>query len=169
MDFIAYLTHLNIKDFYNVKISNIKKWNSLNRRAIIKHGQKLIVGAKKTKLKKNAPRAEVSKSILDNTKNYEKKIYIVKRGDNLHDIAADYSVKVRDLIEWNSKNSNIIRPGEKLLINMEGQNISYIVRTGDNLWKISQKFGVSVDIIKQNNGIKNSKLKIGQKLIIRKK
>lgn len=49
------------------------------------------------------------------TKNQELK-YVVKRGDNLWQIAKQHGVKVADLKEWNSLPTNRIHPGKSLVI-----------------------------------------------------
>ncbi len=49
-------------------------------------------------------------------KNPNKKIYTVKRGDSLFDIALRYKVTVRDLKRWNNLKGNNIQSGQKLTI-----------------------------------------------------
>ncbi|RKS87754.1 membrane-bound lytic murein transglycosylase D [Orbus hercynius] len=53
-------------------------------------------------------------------KRYSQIIYRVKSGDNLYLIAKNHKVSVSDLLQWNKiQNSNKLKPGEKLTINIK--------------------------------------------------
>ncbi|HJP12143.1 MAG TPA: LysM domain-containing protein, partial [Gammaproteobacteria bacterium] len=58
--------------------------------------------------------AEITRTGID----IDKKItYMVRVGDNLSKVASKYSVKVKDILSWNNiKESQILKPGQKLLI-----------------------------------------------------
>ncbi len=96
----------------------------------------------------------------------------VKRGENLGKIAVDYGVTVQDLKSWNNLRTNLIVPGQKLLIKggvAEKSEVAdiYIVKKGDTLSGIAQKHtGATVSKIKAANGLTSNQIKPGMKLKI---
>lgn len=117
----------------------------------------------------------------------KKTTYIVKKKDNLHQIAEHFDVDVYDIKHWNHLANTTIQPGQKLIIfkesavsttvkyarsnQKEKENVSkgkvrfHNVQNGDTLWNISQRYGgISIDKLKKLNGIKNNVVKAGMKL-----
>jgi len=103
------------------------------------------------------------------------KIYNVKPGDTLYDIACAHKVTVADLQRWNNLGSRSnLKVGQKLSIG--GQNASnekkesikyHTVKPGEYPGVIAQLYGVSVsDLLKWNNLDKNAVIKAGDKLVI---
>ena len=106
--------------------------------------------------------------------------YKVRHGDSWWEISRRYGVPVSALKKMNKTRSNIIRPGQWIMV--PGKKIAsasfsgkrslsskgtYAVRRGDTLWEISRHFGVSLDKLKQANNMYNAKsLRPGQKLRI---
>jgi membrane-bound lytic murein transglycosylase D len=123
--------------------------------------------------------------------------YVIRSGDNLGSIANRYGVTVSQLKEWNNLKSDLIHPGQKLIIytkktttknttvtssTSNNKNtvtktgtsndgyVTYTVKQGDSLWSISQKFeGVSDSDIKKLNNISGTTIYPGQVLKIKKK
>lgn len=114
----------------------------------------------------------------------ERITYTVRRGESLGSIAKKYHVTVAQLREWNNLTSNMIHPGQPLVIagdkgiytptsaapktksTTEGTRY-YTVKKGDTLSGIAAKYrGVSVRDIKQANGLRSNRIDIGQRLII---
>ncbi|MCD6113514.1 MAG: LysM peptidoglycan-binding domain-containing protein [Bacteroidales bacterium] len=115
----------------------------------------------------------------------DRQIHRVRRGENLGIIARRYHCSVRNLKSWNNLRSNLIRPGQKIVIYprnysyhskksrskstyKDSKYLYYIVRKGDTLWDIANKYkGVTITKIKRLNNIRNAKsLKPGQKIKI---
>lgn len=115
----------------------------------------------------------------------KKTTYIVKKKDNLHQIAEHFDVDVYDIKHWNHLANTTIQPGQKLIIFKESAVSSTVkyarsnhkenlgkgkvrfhnVQDGDTLWNISQRYGgISIDKLKKLNGIKNNVVKAGMKL-----
>jgi len=99
--------------------------------------------------------------------------HVVRPGESLWVIARDYSVRVDDIRRWNRLgNSSLIRPGQRLMIEMEGPagpspTLSYTVRSGDSLWLIARRHRVSMnDLMRWNDLDKSSILQPGQTLTI---
>lgn len=125
-----------------------------------------------------------------------KQTYVVKRGDNLGDIAERFSVELYDLKRWNHLRSTRIQRGQKLTILKEAAETRaekladqgtakgrkkaevvaktkrykpkyHRVQEGDTLWNIAQRYdGLTIDQLKKLNHMRNSALRPGQKLIV---
>lgn len=98
------------------------------------------------------------------------KIYIVRRGDTLSQIAVRYGVSIRTLMSVNKiRNANRIYTGQRLRIPVSGSSgggsstsggyyKTYRIRRGDTLSGIAARFGVSVRTLQQVNRIRNPRL-----------
>ena len=126
----------------------------------------------------------------------QKKTYVVRKGDNLGDIADHYNVELYDLKRWNHLRSTKIQRGQKLVILKEvaetraerlanqgtakghkkAETITkskrykpryHRVQDGDTLWNIAQRYdGLTIDRLKKLNNIRSNSLRPGQKLIV---
>jgi len=109
----------SIANKYGLSVYEIKKMNSLNSSAV-KAKQKLFVGYEYVKKTGNMPAEEgqkqtpvVSQSSPTNNPN----IYIVKKGDSLSSIAAQYGTTARKIADFNNlQNINALSIGQKLRI-----------------------------------------------------
>ncbi|MFA7057974.1 MAG: LysM peptidoglycan-binding domain-containing protein [Candidatus Cloacimonadales bacterium] len=115
--------------------------------------------------------AELEKQFLNKNAGYFTH-HVVKKGDNLYDIARKYKTSVDKIKQLNGMSSNMIRPGQKLKLygntTYSGSGV-YVVQAGDSISGISNKLKVSQKtLISSNNLKKNSKGVImiypGQKL-----
>ena len=125
-----------------------------------------------------------------------KQTYLVKKGDNLGDIADRYNVELYDLKRWNHLRSTKIQRGQKIVILKEvaetraerlaeqgtakGRKKAEVVaqtkrykpryhrvQDGDTLWNIAQRYdGLTIDRLKKMNHIHSNSLRPGQKLIV---
>ncbi len=125
-----------------------------------------------------------------------KQTYVVKKGDNLGDIAEKYNVELYDLKRWNHLRSTTIQRGQKLVILKEAAQTRaerlaeqgtakgrkkaievaktkrykpryHRVQDGDTLWNIAQRYdGLTIDQLKKMNHIRSNSLRLGQKLIV---
>lgn len=78
--------------------------------------------------------------------------YTVKSGDTLSHIAQRFNTTVDKLVSDNNiSNPNLIRPGQKLVVDGKSQEQYYTVKSGDNLSVIARNHGISLDKIKQLN------------------
>jgi len=100
--------------------------------------------------------------------------HIVKRGDNLWDLAMKYDTEVKIIKEINYLNNDLLSIDDTLLIPL-GKTKSnnfipyemYIVSEGDSLWSISKKYNLEVrDLAKMNSLNENEFLQLGQQLSI---
>ena len=116
-----------------------------------------------------------------------KQYYVVRKKDNLTEIADKFDVEIYDIKVWNHLQKSMIQPGQKLVIFKEkavtsqvkyarnnsrekeaikkGKTKFYNVQNGDTLWNISQRYGgISIDKLKKLNGIKGNLVKAGMKI-----
>lgn len=110
--------------------------------------------------------------------------YRVRSGDSWWRISRRYGVPISVLKKVNNTRSNILRPGQHVMVpgSSSGRAVAsssssktraiaakrgnYVVRSGDTLWSISRKFGTTVNTLKRSNGLRSSRLRVGQKLYI---
>lgn len=114
--------------------------------------------------------------------------YRVRRGDSLGSIARRYHVTTAQIKEWNGLRSNMIHPGQKLVIRTGAKaSVSaaksgtsskksksrqqsaryYTVKRGDTLSGIASKYkGVTVTQIKRANNLRSNNIRPGQRLLI---
>ena len=99
--------------------------------------------------------------------------YQVRSGDNLSVIADRMGVRVRDIVEANQLTSNLIHPGDDLLIPNPDlaapaqpiQSSVATVRNGDSPWLIARRYGVKLeDLLATNNLTSNDYIHPGQVL-----
>lgn len=124
-----------------------------------------------------------------------KQTYVVKKGDNLGDIADRFGVDLSDLKKWNQLRSSTIQQGDKLvllpetaetraepLVEQESETPKkaqvvtqtrqfrpryHRVQDGDTLWNIVRRYdGLTIDRLKKMNNIRGNALRAGQKLIV---
>ena len=110
------------------------------------------------------------------------KHHTVRKGESLGGIAKRYGVSVAQLRKLNGLRSDMIRPGQKLVVRKgapssertaqaaPGSDASgyYVVQAGDTLWSIAQRHpGVSVDDLRSLNGGLPEGLKPGARIRVR--
>ena len=164
----------------NVSVTDIKEWNHLTN-ASIQLGMSLQVA----KIEANDKEAIAATTKTENVE------YIVKKGDNLGNIAKKFGSSLDDLKLWNNLQDNHIAIGNSLIVaksevatesNPDQKNFNkkeslastsksksndYLVKKGDSLYSISKKYpGVSISDIEKWNNIKGKELKPGMKLKI---
>ncbi|MFO8054545.1 MAG: LysM peptidoglycan-binding domain-containing protein [Bacteroidales bacterium] len=118
-------------------------------------------------------------------------IHRVKRGQSLGSIASKYGCDILDIKDWNNLTSNLIYPGDELIVfapekilkgeikpgdhqklasKETGDHLYHTVQKGDTLSEIAEQYpGASVNSIRQMNNLTNDRnLRLGQKLKISK-
>ncbi|MFP4315235.1 MAG: LysM peptidoglycan-binding domain-containing protein [Desulfovibrionales bacterium] len=107
----------------------------------------------------------------------------VAGGDSWWRISRKYDVPINILKTMNDRRSNLLRPGEYVLVpghstavastsvetirKIAKERSNYVVRKGDTLWAISQATGVSVQTLHKANGLSHARtLQVGQKIYI---
>ncbi|GGE48307.1 hypothetical protein GCM10011391_28870 [Pullulanibacillus camelliae] len=114
--------------------------------------------------------------------------YTVKSGDSLWLISQKVNLSVAKLKSLNHLNSDVIYPGQKLVLSGSSTSSStasssktttvsssksnqssstYTVKSGDSLWAIAVKYDVSVSEIKDWNNLSSDLIHPGQKLNVK--
>jgi membrane-bound lytic murein transglycosylase D len=98
--------------------------------------------------------------------------YEVRNGDSLWTIARQYNIDARELRNRNGLASNVIHPGDRLLIGTASEKAAaefyYEVRSGDSLWTIARQHDVSPEEIRLwNNLDDNMMIHPGNRLLLR--
>lgn len=96
--------------------------------------------------------------------------YIVQKGDTLFKIAKSNSVAVEDIVAANNLVSNLIYPGQIIIIPKSVPSGSvyfeeYIIQVDDTFEKIAQRLNVRLDLLTKYNDI--SKLLLAENQIIK--
>jgi len=150
---------------YGTSISSIARLNGLGRRYLIRPGQRLKV-----------PGSSRSRSVPILSRNLSREgnklVYTVKRGDSLYLIANAFSTTIQNIKNLNNLTSNRLDVGQKLIIQSgvaEGTSF-YTVKAGDTPYKIARQFGMKLSVLLSINGLtRYSKIYPGQKLLITEK
>lgn len=100
-------------------------------------------------------------------------IYTVKEGDSLYQIASNYNVTPKQIIDLNQLSSTSLTIGQQLEIPTFSRKSTdhyyiYRVKKEDSLYSISQKFNTTVALIKKENNLLDNLLAIDQILVIPK-
>ena len=101
----------------HVTVAELKKWNNLSG-VKIKSGQKLKVTGKTLVAKKRNAKKVVYSDLPEKKSSGKKKIYVVKEGESLWQIARKHDCHVSEIKAWNNLTDNKIKPGMKLKIYM---------------------------------------------------
>lgn len=92
--------------------------------------------------------------------------YLVKPGDTLYLISQRFGTTVEELKAANSLTTEMIMPGQKLLLPENSHSFEYLVQPGDTLYLISVRFSTTVEKIKTINHISTDIINVGQSLTI---
>lgn len=147
---------------YRASVSAIARLNRLGRKYLIRPGQRLKIPARGT--------------IYSNTKPFklsregDKLIYTVKRGDSLYRIASSLNTSINKIKKENNLKSNIIHVGQRLIIQSGARKgtVLYTVKKGDTPYDIAKKFGISLKAFLNLNGLTSrSKIYPGQQLYVK--
>lgn len=99
--------------------------------------------------------------------------YIVKKNDNLYDIAKNNNTTVGIIKALNNLTSNILQVGQVLLLpvaKVEQSNVNdyliYTIKPGDNLYNIAKTYNITLDELINFNEQGTTLLHIGDQLLI---
>ena len=162
-----------IAELYNVRASDIRKWNGI-------YGNKIVAG----KTLKIYSDSYTGRNDITTTKTSSGSYstYTIKKGDNLGAIAEQYGVTASDIRKWNGISGSKIIAGDKLKIytktttqkdvtrtkNVKSDNYSYHrVKRGETISQIAEKYKVSISSIRSWNKLTSNKIIAGKTLKIK--
>lgn len=122
----------SIAQKFNISIDELRKINGMSMNYMLNPGNYIVV---------------------PNMQNDMYETYVVKKGDNLYQIAMDKGTTVQNLLLINGlEESGYIYPEQQILI--PKRNLEVYVTEEETLDSISKKAGVSIeDLLKQNKSI----------------
>jgi murein DD-endopeptidase MepM/ murein hydrolase activator NlpD len=89
----------------------------------------------------------------------------VQSGDTLSTIAAKYNIDVETVIGANPRVSELIHPGEELVI-LPRKGVLHEVRSGDTLWDIANIYDVTISNIVSANLKADAALAVGERIFV---
>ncbi len=146
---------------YSTSISAIGRLNNLGSRYLIRPGQRLKVPSRSGSTQSASVRSRPL------SKDGDRLIYEVRRGDSLYVIANAFNTSVNTLKNLNNLNGDLLKVGQKLVIRKGAPEGSafYVVKTGDTPYEIAHKYGMSLQEFLTLNGLTvRSKIYPGQKV-----
>ena len=144
---------------YSTSVSAIMRVNRIRSAHRIWPGQRLKIPAR------GGSRTAPSTGTFDAAEG----THTVRRGESLYSIASRYNSTVARLKKDNKLKSNLIKPGQKLVVKpgSRGNLRRHKVQKGDTLGKIAQAHGVSLSSLLRSNGLgSRSKIFPRQVLVI---
>lgn len=145
---------------YGASVADIMQANKLTD-ARIRIGQTLTIPG--------GSRAPVAVPIVTNPVETETITHVVKSGEFLGRIAANYKVTVDAIRRENNLRSDTLFVGQKLNITVSLKDKplrKHTVQRGEFLGRIANQYNVSVQSIREANQLKSDQLAVGQVLII---
>jgi membrane-bound lytic murein transglycosylase D len=164
---------------YGVRVTDIKRLNSIKNSRTIQIGTNLIVP-----LNPDSNGLKPLAELKDDYKRSRLSRYTVRSGDSLWKISRKFNVTEKQLRVWNKLGwSNTIRPGQSLIVSSKKTakkriakvkktsgpvtKMVYTVRSGDTLWAIGREFAVDTGQIRSwNNLAENHVLQPGESLTL---
>lgn len=132
---------------HRTSVSQIRRLNDLSNRYILRVGARLRIPDKGGALPENtveedantpSHRSTASSSTGVVTAGGDNEFHVVRRGDNLSNIAQKYSITIADLLKLNNlTNRSVLRPGQKLRV--RGESVDRSAASTKSTKKVSVK------------------------------
>lgn len=160
---------------YGTSVSTIASANNISNPNLIRVGQELLISSTGSSSGGSGSGGAGGSDGTDTISDRSGQKHIVKRGETVARIAAQYAgVTVEDITRANGIINGIIYAGTALYLSGPGHvasgtsgETSYTVRRGDRLGDIAHSYGVSLSTLTAANGISNANLiRSGQTLTI---
>lgn len=179
---------------YNISLTELMTWNHLDSSLL--HPGDVLTVSQKSITEDSSANTESSTTHENSTSDQDKgslpsASYQVKTGDSLWRISQKNGVTVAQLKQWNQLKSDIIQPGQVLVLDtsenkdteketstpsnstenqaVSGKGTAVTVKSGDTLYRIASQAGVSVTDLKAWNQLKTDLIYPGQKLYLQGK
>lgn len=132
---------------YNMSVNKLKEINNLSTNNL-----------------KISQTLKITPNINESSIKNDEIIYIVKKGDNLYNIANKYNTSVSKIKSLNNLSTDVLQINQKLKIPSNFKK--YVVVKGDNLYDLAKKYDTSVSNLKKVNNLNSTVLQVGQELLI---
>lgn len=178
----------------NISLGELLELNQgLDKNGILRIGQQIKIPGFSNRSNIPSP-STLSAGVVPTSVHTEGKLYTVKKGDTLWDIARKNGTSVRAIKVLNELGSGAIRPGQKLLLPSKGASTAakppesgsqvevstgkssitdsgglHTVKPGETASTIAQKYGMTTEELIRINAIRDPRsLQIGQRLKLSK-
>jgi membrane-bound lytic murein transglycosylase D len=112
---------------FGVSEQQLKSWNRIGSKAVLRPGQTLVVSAGKGSAgsvaagKTTKSAVKVAATGKKTTGDARKIVYKVQRGDTLFAIARQFNVDTSDIMGWNNlRKGHVLQPGDRLTLRVPG-------------------------------------------------
>lgn len=141
---------------YKVNVSDLRQWNKLKTKSVIRTGQRLAIhrGSQPNTIKDNGSSRSLVAAAKEEVALANNEAVAVRETKPVEKPAATTTTQSKT-------------PAKSETSKLAGNLRYHTVQKGDTLWLISQKYGLTIDKLKKANQIKGNNLKPGQKLIIK--
>jgi len=168
---VSYLRHriqpgdtlLKLANRHQIRVEDIMSLNSIRNPRVLQVGSDLVLPLKKGYTTRPLQELE------DDYIRTRRQSYTVRSGDSLWKISQKFGVTEKQLRVWNRLGwSNMLRPGQRLVVSAKGQaksapknsggplkKIVYLVKSGDTLWDIDRKYDVPASRIRNWNNLRS--------------
>lgn len=160
-----------IANRYDTSVNELKRLNGIRYSKIIYDRFVFVPNARLYK-------KEYYSDFVKEVRPYVPDVYIVKRGDNLYNIAHRFGLSLNELMRMNrGVNPRLIHPGDAIVVSRSEnfdymktsgtkKNGKYVVKSGDTLWTIAKRFDTTVTRLMKINGLNSDMLKPGNVLVL---
>lgn len=180
---IEYPKNINIEEIIKQLAKTLNEYINKKNIYIVKSGDTMYQIAKKYNITVNELKElnnlttnelsinQVLKIPLKKEEQNNQKIYIVKPGDTLYQIAKQSQTTTEELKKINNLKDNTLSINQKLILPTKNKEeneeyITYTIQKGDSLYQIAKRYNLNINDIKSINNLKTDNLSIGQKLKI---
>ncbi|MCP4643044.1 MAG: LysM peptidoglycan-binding domain-containing protein [bacterium] len=157
---------------YHVGQSELMRVNKISSPKRLRIGQRLMIPGVVTRSSSGGTAVASTSTGSDG-----RKVYTVRSGDCLSDIAKSQRVSVSNLQQWNNLTKSRIYVGQKLKVSAagaapasappKGEKRTHVVAKNECIGTIAEKYGVSQSsLMSWNKLTKRSVLRVGQKLAV---
>ncbi len=106
---------------FNVSEKQLRTWNSLGGKEVLKPGQKLAVASGSSRPAASGTAGSKAVSARVAATDTRKVVYQVRTGDTLWEISRQFDVATQQILDWNKLSHNaILRPGQRLTLLVKG-------------------------------------------------
>lgn len=172
-------TYASIADLFGVPVASLLYANDgFSKRLTV--GDTLVIPStphSKKKASKSEKKPKATPAPAE--KNDTASTYKVKAGDNLYNLAKQFSTTIERIRLLNGMGtSNAIHPGQVIRVRGEVDESAlqqnpdetiHVVKKGEGLWDIARRYKVSIENLVRWNGLKGTKVKPGDRIKIKKK
>lgn len=154
----------DIAEYYEVRVTDIRSWNSLRRNAV-RPGQELIIQTAVADSKLQANNRKQAQAKPAQQKSQQPAQQTASAGNNKKQVAKNTKQQEQSANGKNKKQQGQKGAGtSKNKKQQTSKPSNYEIKSGENLTTIAKKHGVTVEELKKANNMKDDKIRAGETL-----